>query len=39
MSDLEMACKPISGKGCVFTEIARVSKLRSTHGGKQSLAG
>src|SRR5216110_3302771 len=39
MSDLEMACKPSSGKGCAFTEVAGISKLWSTHGSKQSLAG
>src|SRR6266498_2128042 len=39
MSDLEMACKPIPGKHCAFAETAGISKLWSTHGCKQSLAG
>src|SRR5207247_2770658 len=26
MSDLEMACKPISGKGCAFAKIAGISE-------------
>src|SRR6266516_5657920 len=39
MSDLEMACKPSSGKGCAFTEVAGIPELWSANGRKQSLAG
>jgi hypothetical protein len=32
MPDLEMACKPISGEGCAFAEIAGIPELWSPDG-------
>ena len=39
MSDLEMACKPIPGKRCVFAKNAGISEMWSAHGRKQPVAG
>src|SRR5882724_4095998 len=39
LSDLEMACEPIPGKGCALAEVTDRSALCSAHGRKQPMAG